>query len=913
MREGIDRLDDLQEPWQREECQVNLFLFACAIACTIDDYLARHPPSLREISRRFPPLAPVLELAGRALNYLHYALTLPQRWLIRRWRRSFAATVDDVCDLLVTDPPQDSRPWSERGAAMKGRLRGWLPGRLRKERMQLPSGFRSQDLAHQDALALARLLADAHGDPRVPVVIVGPRTMGAYFAPLAAAQLRRLGWTSVSWLTLRPSVDIGLWDRAVLRAHRVASSEIVIIDESPNTGKTFLLTIRLLRHLGVATRRIHLLAALHPTRPAWRPPDDAELEGVCLHALQADRLHKNLLLELEKGGAVLLEYFQSWGWTNVRIGLSASSEEINGRLHEHFQDGFQCRLKRVFDVELSRTGAKPTFMRVLAKSVGWGWLAYHAYIAGRRLQGFVPRVLGLRNGLLFSEWLEEQEDPVGGRRVPLPRLMGTYVATRARRLPLGEDPCYEVSLRYGRTGWRVLFDTMRGVFGPYVGFVKRWTLHRRLRPFVGPVFAMIDGGMRREEWIRTPDGHRKVDYEHHNFGRTELYVVDPGYDLASAAFEFDLSDEDESELIRSYEEASDDRAVRERLPLWKLLHGVMVDQRARVALVRDGPPEVSDRSRERLVRARNFLVRNASELAASMLPDRSVAARGDKALFLDLDRVFDSDAMGFPQTTTSGLLALATLRAHGITVLLNTARGIHDVRLYCREYGLAGGVAELGSMFFDAVRGEEFPLVDDTTAKMLAAFRHAARSELGVFLDPNYRLAIRVLREHQPRGDSLEAERARQLLGRTEWDRLTLVEEADEWFVLPKGVTKGTGSVWARQHMGLERATVAAIGDGDHDIEMLKVADIAFAPANASRAVSELARAARCTVTKRRVQRGLLEAAMLLAHPDGHACGRCRVELLPAKGFGQVMAELMRVADRSAARRLLSTLDWHRL
>src|SRR5271169_2575583 len=46
LREELNRCTKLQVSWQREECKINIYLFACAIACTVDDYVALPPKKL---------------------------------------------------------------------------------------------------------------------------------------------------------------------------------------------------------------------------------------------------------------------------------------------------------------------------------------------------------------------------------------------------------------------------------------------------------------------------------------------------------------------------------------------------------------------------------------------------------------------------------------------------------------------------------------------------------------------------------------------------------------------------------------------------------------------------------------------------------------------------------------------------
>src|SRR5437870_7733361 len=107
-------------------------------------------------------------------------------------------------------------------------------------------------------------------------------------------------------------------------------------------------------------------------------------------------------------------------------------ESINVRLAQHSKDGHHVREKRVFAIELSGAQRKPEVKKVFLKSVGWGWLGYHAYIAGKRLDGFVPTVLGLRHGLLLTEWIDgttsNRENLESARIVPT---LATYVAARS--------------------------------------------------------------------------------------------------------------------------------------------------------------------------------------------------------------------------------------------------------------------------------------------------------------------------------------------------------------------------------------------------------------------------------------------------------------------------------------------------
>ena len=77
---------------------------------------------------------------------------------------------------------------------------------------------------------------------------------------------------------------------------------------------------------------------------------------------------------------------------------------------------------------------------VLAKSVGWGWLSYRAFILSERLSRFVPPVLGLRNGFLYTEWRPQPKLVTNQAKDGCLNDIARYVASRARLAGLQSDP-----------------------------------------------------------------------------------------------------------------------------------------------------------------------------------------------------------------------------------------------------------------------------------------------------------------------------------------------------------------------------------------------------------------------------------------------------------------------------------------
>ena len=116
--------------------------------------------------------------------------------------------------------------------------------------------------------------------------------------------------------------------------------------------------------------------------------------------------------------------------------------------------------------------------------------------------------------------------------------------------------------------------------------------------------------------------------------------------------------------------------------------------------------------------------------------------------------------------------------------------------------------------------------------------------------------------------------------------------------------------------MGRSRSgePVAAIGDSAADVDMLRAADVAYAPANASREVRELIARGQCRRTSRPLQAGLLEAAMELCLAAGHSPDPDDAAA-PRDGAQppSLLDELLQVPDRHPVERVFSALLWWEL
>lgn len=846
--EGRSRL---KVEWQRQESAVNVYLFACAIACTMDDYLDER----------------MIDLSTR-----RFSSPFRRRTKAAIWRKRWTRCVDAACMELMQG---DARGFDRMALPLLDSATASMGPELLQRRMRIPEGFRCQDLSHHDVITLTdQYAADVRPSVGKHLLVIGPRTAGAYFAPLAAATLRTKHNLDARWITVRPKNGLSSAERRAVRHALRDGGSLLVIDDHPNSGFTLRLLLGMLERLGAKPDRVAAAVPGHPVNPGWTLPE-AEARGVRMAILAPEDRYKVKLLASGWPAEVLGE--------PVREGPETAA--INRKFAAACGDGFQVRLKRVLD--LPGTG------RVLAKSVGWGWLGYHAFLAGERLEGFVPSTIALREGILFSEWIEGEP-----AAKPSGAACGFYIARRANTLALKHEPRFGHP-ELGWCGWDDLTATLRKVYGPYLGRLKQPAIESHLRALQPPKPVLLDGQMRPADWVRGNGRLYKTDFEHHNFGGGELDLTDPALDLASAIFESGMSEAQEADMLESYELESRDATVEQRLPLYKILCAVAV-MRASTYWIEKKPGDARQHQwAGRYLAARDFA---AFQMARSM--GRELAQRPprwtEKLLFLDLDGVLDWNQLGFPHTTPSGVEALRTLKEGGVSVVINTARSVEHVRQYSRSYGLAGGVAEFGSVFWDAVSDRETSLIDAAGVAALSRVRAELARIEGVSMDPGHLYSIRAFRF-----DGQKTVRLRdadlKLLGMA---GLQVEQSAADTHIVAEGAGKGFAVKAVRSLVNRRLGFVAAIGDSHQDLDMLRAADMGFAPANASKGIRELAAEGSCRIMRRPLQAGLLEVARYLA-PG--------VPAIESPGVKTFLHELLGAADRSSLERVTSIFQWRKL
>ena len=812
---------------------------------------------------------------------------------------------------FVAEETLSGNALSDARAGLAGLLSASLPAELQNRRARIPAAFRTQDLTHVDILSLGRTLVSTFPDRQRPIVVVGLRTVGSYFAPLLRAYLDAQGYQDVDSVTIRPKKGVARWEGARLARGAKRGGLAVLLDEPPNTGGTLTKAVDLIRKAGFAAGQVVALFPVHPTRRDWATGYEfLPLRGSGIITLEPERWHMPQLLESGAVESRLEEYFKRRGYSSIRVVASATADRLNADLQRFSEEKFHTRLKRIYEVRFHDhgNGGRIATRYVLAKSVGYGWLGYHAFLAGRLLSEFVPPILGLRDGILYTEWLPQSHPGAAdGDRDQVIRRTASYVAARVRFLGLGRDPAPDLSRADQHKGSTLLAEALSRAYGwKAAAALKSERIRHELSRRPCPFPTLIDGKMRRQEWIAGPSALLKTDFEQHGLGKHDLNMTDPAYDLAEVIHSFRLSQGEERRLMARYVEECGDAGIEERLFLNKLLAGRWSTA---TALGNLADPRLAHRHQEfnqQYVEAINFLTVHTMRLCAGFCQRPETVRWHSPLVVMDIDGVLDKQIFGFPSTTAAGIRAVSLLHAHDVAVAVNTARTASEVKEYCSAYGFVGGVADYGGMIWDAVAGQERVLVSAESLDQLEKVRSVLRQIPGVFLDDHYRYSIRAYTYERGTTVPLPTILIQHVMADLKVDRLRFYQTYVNTAVLPNDVDKGTGLLALLALAGQREIETIAIGDSEPDLAMFRVASRSFAPSHISgRAVARLLG---CRIADRSFQPGFLRIVRSIVHPDGGRCDRCRSAERAGPEEKDLFWGLLEAADRSRPHLLLKAL-----
>jgi hydroxymethylpyrimidine pyrophosphatase-like HAD family hydrolase len=908
--EEISKLGLVGEAWQIHEVMTNIYLLFCAVLNSIDDYM--HGPTLR-LPKKVAKL-PLARLAQKSL----VAVELPIQSLrssrinqARQWKEQWRSGFDAFLQAFVAN----ALPQSEDLSALMDQLRllprRSLPADLRAEITRIPSAYRKQDLTPFDTLALGQKFVSRFPDRRHPVLVIGLRTAGSYFAPLLRAFLQSQGYQVVDMLTVRPNRGLNKPEHTELSRCARSQYRAVIIDDPPSSGATIALGVECARKAGFQPDNIIVMFPVRPVGRNWSTQAEATgyVDG-CVICLEPEEWYLQRCLAPKAVESRLREYFLQRNYSSATVFTNPIVEGFNADLLDAAPGNERYRLKQVYAVRLEGPAGRVETRYVLAKSVGCGFYAYPAFLAGQRLAEFVPDLLGLRDGILYTEWLPQTEgtsvDALG--RSHIVERAAKYVAARVMSLSLESDPTPTLGLdSYSPAGgFHIFAKSLCGAYGNKVtSKLMGHSVRERLCLRTSPFPTLVDGKMAPSEWIVGRSGMLKTDYEHHGFGKHELNVSDAAYDLADTILQFGLSATEERDLLRHYEDATGDRSVKNRLFFYKLLAGFWSLAWSLEALNKQ-PCHRADDFNKQYIRAWDFLTKECARFCGDQCHRPHSPKWHSTAIVLDVDGVLDRRMFGFPTTTASGIRALRCLHAHGYALAINTARSAREVKEYSSAYGLVGGVAEYGSYIYDAVANHEKILVSGTALEQLEELRQALCEIPGIFVNDGYEYSIRANSYERNGTVPLPTNMVPNLVARLKLDLLSVHQTSIDTTIIANDVDKGRGLAALLDLVGRPDIAAVAIGDSEPDLAMFRVADRCFAPGGIGR--PDLVKAVGGQIARAPSQRGLLEIAHLVTHPDRSRCQNCPPLEIERSDQDALFLDLLEIADKEPLPLLLRAL-----
>jgi hydroxymethylpyrimidine pyrophosphatase-like HAD family hydrolase/orotate phosphoribosyltransferase len=909
----IDQDIDSLPEWCRNEWRINLYVLSSAVADIVDDYLVR---GILDFSK----LADYISFAGKPVRWIRN-VSLVKSWIsgglrdrkLRQFRRLWREWLIFVCMSLVRDQVPDLNEQRHFKENLLPLLQYHLPQDILTKRTRIPAAYRSQDLTHHDFIELSRKYAERHGGQKSPLVIVGLRTAGSFITPLMCAYLRKEGFQQTTYMTLRPKSYVHPWDRGQFAEKTDRKTRFILVDEPPSTGKSIARCVEILKSSKIDPARITIAVPVHPAGKDWLDASLRQfLQGIEIVTLEHQEWYKEKMMNLENFQNAIRPYFQGLDSDDFTIEENEKTRKINEKLMQNPDKAFHIRLKRVYQVIHSNKSKPRETLFVLGKSVGWGWLGYHAALSALSLEGYVPKVFGVRDGIMYCEWIEDSKeiDNLPIKEDKIVERMSDYISSRTNRLKLEEDPASFLS-SYREGGLQSIAIILSNVFGPKVSKLKRGWVRRQLEETVCPVPALVDSRMTKDEWVQSLGEYKKTDFEHHGFSKTATHnISDPAYDIASASFEFELTDEEKDRLINLYIQKTGDKSIRERLFYYKLLVGneAMDESIRKLNQIRD--PSFYALMNWRYIRAWSYLVSETMHQTATFCGGRPVKQWGSLMFVMDIDDVLDKNIFGFPGTTANGVRSLSLLREHGVCSIINTARSLEEVKDYCRYYGFPGGIAEYGSVIWDDLEQREEILVGKNAIDELRILREALSKVPGVFVNPLYQHSIRAYCYNRQRTSPVPDATIGEVFSTLGIRELTAKKSYIDTAIYDKSVDKGMALIKLKEAKKVINCKIGAVGDSESDLPMLIAADKGFLVNNSSIELKRKARNFSISIMRSSFESGLLEAVNCFLHDGSYGnCHICKECLKAFENNTESFWQFLRIADMSAIQHWVRTLD----
>lgn len=763
------------------------------------------------------------------------------------------------------------------------------PSALEATALTVPSAFRSFDQHPRDMQALAHRLAEVHPDREQPVVVFGVRTSGSYLGPLLAAGLRREGFGDVRFGAIRPDDHLDRGQRDLVDSARGGLA--LVVDDPPVSGGSIAETADLLIAAGLAPDRVVLALALDDPEGldlpvlAGRPRVTLPVEDWYLPSLIDPAVVQPTLQEF-LGSAAEVVSVREIVWPGPAAPAAASTARRHHR-------------RAAFAVDLVGPGGEPVVRTLLVESSGQGFYGRHGEAVARRLPGRTPETVGFAAGFHY-QWLPPEVAPVGPGRAD-PAAVVDHLLARHTALAVDHDPSADFVGRQSvvEVATEVLSATL-GPLGPVSRIRGLDDAVRRLLAVAEP--SVVDGRVTLDRFLADADGALvKIDAAEGAFSHRDLATYDPVFDVAQLA-ESPIG----TEVRGIWEQRTGRPIAPERWFLHRLVH--RWDRRRHRQLDHEAARRVTSHALQDYLR--EVIVGTGHR------PDAS-----GPWVALDVDGVLEGPVLDASAPGRTGATALTALLRHGHRVVLATGRSAADVADRVRAWGLAGGVAEYGSVLVvpaaAAGPGPGSPppvLVDLRTPNqraVMAEVRAAVEAQAGLGVDPDHEHTVRAFRlDRAGHRVGLAPADVSAVLGvLADPASVTVVPGESQTDLVPSGCTKGTGmrALLERLDPGAtrdpDRPLALAVGDGPADRSLLDLAVAPHLPHHAAALAVD-----GDTVTRAAYQAGLAEAvAFLLGHAPG-ACPTCRVVVDDDARFLLALLSLREAGPRGLPRRLLEVV-----
>jgi hypothetical protein len=391
-------------------------------------------------------------------------------------------------------------------------------------RLRLAEGYAHYALYPETYLAAAR-----HSGLGPNTCVIGIRSIGLGLGALVAAALGAPPAISIRPIGHPFEREIKAEPDLIAEWLTDAAAHFAVVDEGPGlSGSSFASVARWLQQQGVSLERIHFFPS-HGGKPgsSAKPQTLAIWNSVRCHAAS------------------------DYDILDSSAGLPSWIEPVTGPLHEELQD-----------VTSTATDHRFARRKFLARSRSGTWLVKFAGIGpvGERKHGdasmlakagFGPQIAGLCNGFLVQQWARGTSlDQTLHDRAEFLRLLGIYLGFRARNLgPAGPGASLE-ALR------DMAIHNAREALGDEVASSLASQLAElpALEAFVRRV--RTDNRLHAWEWMATDRGFLKLDAVDHCEGHDLIGCQDIAWDVAGAAVEFDLHDDELSQLCADVETVS---------------------------------------------------------------------------------------------------------------------------------------------------------------------------------------------------------------------------------------------------------------------------------------------------------------------------------------------------------------------